>query len=88
MAKNNFDSRENDEIRDASFGADAVKGMVLDFLADHADEYAGDPLVMDGEIVYDDEYSEYVQFCHDSDTDYALVPYANGEVRLWYIGSR
>lgn len=59
----------------ATFSSRDVSAMVEDFLADHADEYADDPIVLDGELVYDGDCHEYVQPCHDSDHSYLLVPY-------------
>lgn len=75
-----------DEI--ASFSRLDVDIMVTDFLADHADDYADDPLVLDGELVYDDDCGEYVQPCHDSVTAYLLVPHADGMITIEYDGTR
>lgn len=70
------------EVVKSSYCRADVAVMVEDFLADHADEYADDPIVLEGEPVYDKDCCEYVQPCHDSNGDYLLVPHANGEVTI------
>lgn len=72
----------------ASFSSRDVASMVEDFLADHADEYADDPIVLDGDLVYDGDCHEYVQPCHDSDNSYLLVPYmvsGGGEISIGIV---
>lgn len=62
--------------------------MVANFMADHADEYADDPLIT-GESEYNNEGLDWVCYAHDSKVDYILWDAGrDGNIRIEYVATR
>lgn len=62
--------------------------MVDEFIADHEEEYADDPLVIDG-IELSDDGLGWVCHAHVSKTGYFLwEPEGDGNIRIEYDGTR
>lgn len=61
--------------------------MVANFMADHAEEYADDPLITDG--LYNNGGLGWICYAHDSKTDYILYNAGgDGNIRIEYVATR
>lgn len=57
--------------------------MVRDYL----NENGYDDIITDGDVRFDIDFGGYVQYCHDSEADYALID-QDGDIEIRYIGTR
>jgi len=56
-------------------------------VSDYLNENGFDDIITDGEACFDTDFEGYVQYCHDSKADYALID-QNGDIEMRYIGAR
>lgn len=56
-------------------------------VSDYLNENVFDDIITDGEPCFDTDFEGYVQYCHDSKADYALID-QDGDIEMRYIGAR
>lgn len=70
------------------YTADDLEYMIQDWFDDHQGMFETDGLVLDGVPYYDEEYGNWNQDAHDESTSYELIADDEGNINIWYAGTR
>lgn len=70
------------------YTADDLEYMIQDRFDDHQGMVETDGLVLDGAPYYDEYEGQWQQDAHDESTSYLLVADDEGNIDIWYVGTR
>lgn len=70
------------------YTADDLEYMIQDWFDDHQGMFETDGLVLDGAPYYDEEDGVWQQDAHDESTSYLLIADNEGNINIWYAGTR